>query len=374
MSTQFVAFDVETPNRYNNRISAIGVSVINDDGSIYTKEYLVNPECEFESINISLTGITPAMVENAPLFPAVWEMIEPLFKNHTLVAHNALFDLCVLHKTLSSYNLSIPKLHYLCTMKIAQSTLPQMENYKLSTLSAQLGIPLNHHNAGSDSAACAYVLKALVEAGVDVMSYESTFDGDTYSQNKGGSSGRNRLSDSTHALNELNEAVKAISCDDILTEEEIAFLVSWMNHNANLKGNYPYDRIYDKLAEVLEDGVITPNEYDELLRLFKTADNPVEENACECTSIELSGKSICLSGEFDYGSKESVATLLIEKGASIQSSVTRKTSILVVGGQGSSAWSSGNYGSKIKKALELQSKGIEIMIIREADLFAAIGV
>ena len=30
---RFVAFDVETPNRYNNRISAIGITVV-EDGEI----------------------------------------------------------------------------------------------------------------------------------------------------------------------------------------------------------------------------------------------------------------------------------------------------------------------------------------------------
>lgn len=182
------------------------------------------------------------------------------------------------------------------------------------------------------------------------------------------------LSDSTVALNELNTIVRAISCDGILAREEIAFLIRWMNQNASLKGNYPYDRIYNKLAEVLEDGVITPQEHDELLHLFQTSDNPLEEHTCACDCLELSGKNICLSGEFDYGSKDMVSDILIEKGASVQSTVTRKTNILIVGGQGSSAWSSGNYGSKIKKALELQSKGVEIMIVREADFFDAIGV
>ena len=36
-----------------------------------------------------------------------------------------------------------------------------------------------------------------------------------------------------------------------------------------------------------------------------------------------------------------------------------------MGGSGSSAWSCGNYGNKVKKALELQEKGEPIKIIRE---------
>ena len=374
MSIRYVAFDVETPNRLNDRISSIGVSTISDDGAIQTKSYLVNPECDFDCFNISLTGITPAMVEKAPTFPAVWADLEPLFTDHTLVAHNATFDLCVLSKTLSAYGLLTPKIRYLCTMRIARSVFPQMENHKLNTISAQLGIPLKHHDAGSDSEACALILKKVMDAGVNVECFSSSFDGSSLAQARNSSYGQRALSDSTVALNEMNTIVRAISCDGILAKEEIAFLIRWMNQNASLKGNYPYDRIYNKLAEVLEDGVITPQEHDELLHLFQTSDNPLEENTCACDCLELSGKNICLSGDFDYGSKDRVSDILIEKGASVQSTVTRKTNILIVGGQGSSAWSSGNYGSKIKKALELQTKGVEIMIIREADFFDAIGV
>jgi len=41
---------------------------------------------------------------------------------------------------------------------------------------------------------------------------------------------------------------------------------------------------------------------------------------------------------------------------------------------GSSMWCAGNYGTKVKKALELQAKGIPIEIIREADFYNALGI
>ena len=374
MSIQYVVFDVETPNRLNDRICSLGVSVLYDDGSIQTKEYLVNPECNFDSFNISLTGITPSAVENAPLFSSVWVEIEPLFMNYTLVAHNAMFDLCVLQKTLSAYNLVTPELRYICTLKIARSVLPQMDNHKLSTLSSYFGISLKHHTARSDSEACARVLKAFIDAGVNVENFASVFRDNSHDHEKSGSSNHRTLSNSTLALNELNTLLKAISCDGILAKEELDFLVTWMKQNTSLKGNYPYDRIYNKLEEVLNDGIITSQEHDELLHLFSTADNPVEESASSCNCLSLFGKNICLSGEFDFGCKDEVAAILLEKGAFVQPTITKKTNVLLVGGKGSSAWSSGNYGSKIKKALELQAKGNEILIVREADLFDSIGI
>lgn len=69
---RFVAFDVETPNRRNNRMSAIGVTVI-EDGEITDSFYsLVNPETAFDAFNVRLTGISEETVWDAPTFPDVW--------------------------------------------------------------------------------------------------------------------------------------------------------------------------------------------------------------------------------------------------------------------------------------------------------------
>ena len=41
---RFIVFDVETPNRYNNRMSAIGIAVV-EDGVIVNEYYsLVDPK------------------------------------------------------------------------------------------------------------------------------------------------------------------------------------------------------------------------------------------------------------------------------------------------------------------------------------------
>ncbi len=373
MSIKYVAFDVETPNCMNNRISSIGITTIDEFGRYETKETLVNPECGFDAKNISLTGITPESVESAPTFPEVWERIETLFTEATVVAHNAQFDLCVLQKVLAAYGLPAFTVEYLCTLKMAKAFIPSLDNHRLPALCTYFKIPLDHHNAGSDSQACALILLEMLSRGANVEHYLSQFDlaADVCSDER--THNRHQiLSKDTLALNEMNTILRAISCDGVLTNGEINYLIDWMNENISLKGNFPYDRIYNKLVEVLEDGVITKQEHDELVRLFQTATNPVETATCSCGCINPEGKNICLSGEFDFGSKDAVSSILTAKGAIMQNGVTKKTDILVVGGQGSSAWSSGNYGSKIKKALELQAKGIAIQIIREADFFDGI--
>jgi DNA polymerase-3 subunit epsilon len=75
---RYIAFDVETPNRYNNRMSAIGISVV-EDGQITDEFYsLVDPEQPFDWFNTQLTGISEASVADAPTFPELWPEIEPL--------------------------------------------------------------------------------------------------------------------------------------------------------------------------------------------------------------------------------------------------------------------------------------------------------
>ena len=49
--------------------------------------------------------------------------------------------------------------------------------------------------------------------------------------------------------------------------------------------------------------------------------------------------------------------------------MTTKTHIVLVGNQGNNAWVAGNYGTKVKKAMELQAKGLQIAIIKESDYF-----
>ena len=104
--SRFIVFDVETPNRYNNRMSAIGIDVI-EDGVIVGEYYsLVNPEQPFDYFNTRLTGISAETVAGAPTFPALWGEIEPLMSSGLLVAHNAIFDMNVLKKCLCDYQIN----------------------------------------------------------------------------------------------------------------------------------------------------------------------------------------------------------------------------------------------------------------------------
>ena len=156
----YVVFDVETPNFANDRMSSIGLVVVERGEQTTTFYSLVDPEAHFDSFNIRLTGITPRMVRGQPTFPVLWELLRPLLERGVLCAHNAVFDLGVLRACLRHYGITwVPDWDYVCTFRMGQKLLPELENHRLDTMAASLGIPLRHHNALSDARACAGLLQ-----------------------------------------------------------------------------------------------------------------------------------------------------------------------------------------------------------------------
>jgi len=177
MPERYVAFDVETPNAENNRMSSIGLTVI-EDGEIKTSHYaLIDPECYFSEFNSALTGIYPEDVEGARTFGEIWDDLRALIDNSVLVAHNAPFDMSVLAKCLRDYRLPHPRcLEYACTCRMARKCLPELPNHKLDTLCSYLGIELSHHNAASDSLACATLLIEFMNRGINPVDFCKSYD------------------------------------------------------------------------------------------------------------------------------------------------------------------------------------------------------
>ncbi len=177
MIDRFIVFDVETPNSRNDRMSAIGVSVIHKGEIVEEFSTLVDPETYFARFNIELTGITPAMAAEGPRFPELWEKLRPTFESGILAAHFAPFDLSVLGRCLEGYGISWkPYVRYVCTVVMGRACYPELPNHKLNTLCAYRDIPLNHHDAGSDSHGAAELLLDYMRRGLDIGRYIRTYN------------------------------------------------------------------------------------------------------------------------------------------------------------------------------------------------------
>ena len=166
---KYVAMDFETGNAFLVSACSIGLSYYEDDRLIRSETYLIKPPesvGKFHWYNVKIHGIKRKMLQNERTFDQVWKLIAPEFKDSVIVCHNAVFDTAVLKECLKFYGLPVPNCRYICTVQVSQKVWPDMVNHKLDTVSRELGIKLNHHEAGSDAYACGEILqRALVETG-----------------------------------------------------------------------------------------------------------------------------------------------------------------------------------------------------------------
>lgn len=169
----------------------------------------------------------------------------------------------------------------------------------------------------------------------------------------------------TQSLQALNNAISEILSIGSLTDEDVLTLRYWMDDNIHLSGNYPFDKIYIIIDQILSDGTIDSKDKEELLRILE------EENVCDSEPAAIStlmDKHICLTGNFVFAPRNEIEKLISDQGGVCDRNVFFYTDYLFVGGKGSRDWAYGNYGNKVKRAKELQERGHDILILGEDSL------
>ncbi|WP_223068908.1 exonuclease domain-containing protein [Paenibacillus caui] len=162
----YIAIDFEVANM-RNRASVCAVGIVEvQDGKITLEKYtLVNPQVAFDPFCVAVHGITPEMVEGAPIFPEVWNELSSLLKGRTLVAHNASFDMSVLRSCLEAQGLDYPDCTYVCSYLLSRKIWPGLPSYKLNHMAAFHGLgAFRHHDALEDARTAAHLLLKCLEA------------------------------------------------------------------------------------------------------------------------------------------------------------------------------------------------------------------
>ena len=175
---RYLVFDTETPNARNDRMCQIGWCLLDGGRMLGCGGRLVDPECGFDGFNMRLHGITPELTAQEPNFAGLWRAeLEPLFTGSVFVAHNAVFDMCVLAKCLAAYGIAWrPRAAYIDTVRAARRAFPELPNHRLDTLARALGLEMDHHNAASDALACAGILLGCERRGVDLSRLVRGYD------------------------------------------------------------------------------------------------------------------------------------------------------------------------------------------------------
>lgn len=161
---RIVSLDFETANNKRASVCSIGYVVEENGVIVKEEEIIVNPKAEFSNINVKIHRIKDADVQDAPTWDIVWTQIEEYITDSTLViAHNLKsMELSCIRQECERYGMELPLFakvqghnNMTCdTLQLAKEKLPNLENYKLSTLADNFNIELEHHNALSDAKAC----------------------------------------------------------------------------------------------------------------------------------------------------------------------------------------------------------------------------
>ena len=258
MIKDYISVDIENPNTRGNSICSIGIIIVKDNKIIDKKYSLINPEDRFDINNSKITGLTYTDVKDAPTFKEYWKIIEDLFKNNVIVGHNITYDLSVISKALERYDIDAPVFNYYCTLKLSRKYI-NTNSYSLDSLCDLLKINLdNHHNALEDALASQQIFEYLNKRNDIGNSEKFEFI--------------NKVSDSMDSkletnINTLYGIIKGINYDGIIDDKEIEKLRLWVEDNRLYKQYSLFDRIINKLEEILEDNVITEYERIELEKL-----------------------------------------------------------------------------------------------------------
>lgn len=170
--SKFLAIDFETANNAADSACAIGL-VRGENGKIVQEEaFLIRPPSP-EFFFTHIHGLTWEHVMDAPDFGLLWPDIEPYFEGvDFLAAHNSGFDSRVLKSCCARYDLAMPEQAFTCTVKLARG-MWEVRPTKLPNVAHFLGLDLNHHDALSDSRACANIILAAERDG---WSFETGYD------------------------------------------------------------------------------------------------------------------------------------------------------------------------------------------------------
>ncbi|WP_338490413.1 BRCT domain-containing protein [Pseudomonas trivialis] len=168
-----------------------------------------------------------------------------------------------------------------------------------------------------------------------------------------------------------------LTADGKINQLEAEFLKSWIEIHLIHLEDPVVNILYQRLADMLSDGVLDEDESIELLETlhqFAGFSVGAPQRTTNVSRLPLNDpvpdlawpdRVFLFTGVMAYGPRKDCESLVLERGGMIGNSVNKKLHFLVVGSIGNEQWLHSSYGTKIKKAVELRNSGVPIAIISE---------
>jgi DNA polymerase III subunit epsilon len=161
--SEFIVLDTETTGiAIGSRLVEVAALHVKDGAVVRRFQSLVNPEMHIPSVVQAVHGISDAMVAGAPTASPVLASFAKFVAGHTLIAHNASFDLRILRGEYGRVKVPTPGCAMYCSLLLARAVFPEAPNHKLGTLASFLKLPHPPtHRALADCFTTMEVLNAM---------------------------------------------------------------------------------------------------------------------------------------------------------------------------------------------------------------------
>lgn len=168
MNDRFVAIDFETANADLASICQVGAVTFENGVVLEAWGTLVNPQDDFDWMNISIHGIDERQVKDAPTFPQIVDHLASRIADQVVVTHTS-FDRTALAQALAKHKLKPISCTWLDSARVVRRTWTQFSRngYGLGNVCGMLRIEFKAHDALEDArAAGEVVIHASIHSGV----------------------------------------------------------------------------------------------------------------------------------------------------------------------------------------------------------------
>lgn len=148
----YVMLDLETTggNAVHDRITEIAAVRVENGMEVDRWSTLVNPGVRIPPFIQNLTGISDAMVQDAPSFDEVAPRLMKMLDGAVFVAHNVRFDHGFVLNELARMDVAL-KVKTLCTVRLSRTLYPQHKGHGLDAIMQRHGLQtLSRHRAMGD--------------------------------------------------------------------------------------------------------------------------------------------------------------------------------------------------------------------------------
>lgn len=323
----FTAIDFETANGFRGSPCSVGLAKVRGGRIVEEASWLMRPpegHDYFDRRNVRIHGIEPEMVATAPRFGDLFPEIGAFIGEDLLVAHNAAFDMGVIRSALEVSDLPGPAYDYTCTVIHSRRTY-QLPSHSLPFAAEAAGVPLlNHHDATEDARACAGIM-------VDIA-----------------------------------RRCGAVSMPDFFSRQGMAA----SRLPAYVPGEHPLSKA---TRDALAKGTGTAAAAGTPWTGWPAEGENPPPNPLADPSHPLFGQTVVFTGNLGMP-RQDAKDRAAQAGARTASSVTRATTVLVVGdGFEPADLRSGRLTGKARRVLDLHERGQRIEVLSEAEFLQTLG-